>query len=56
METCDKCGPSVKAAVVVMTPVGPITFCNHCNTQYNQVWQERGYLVTLIASPASVSV
>lgn len=31
MDTCDECGPAVRAAVTVTLPSGrTLTYCNHC--------------------------
>lgn len=33
-DTCDKCGPGVKALVAVQLRTGKLVFCKHCYTRF----------------------
>jgi hypothetical protein len=44
-ETCDHCGPSVRAFVFVMVGQIETTWCGHCAGKYYEAWLERGYSI-----------
>ena len=45
MESCDRCGPAVRAYVFVLIGQTETTWCGHCANKYMGAWTERGYLV-----------
>lgn len=43
MDTCDHCGPSVQARVVVSMPSGLILmYCRHCAVEYRPKLKDQG--------------
>lgn len=51
-ETCDRCGPKVRATVRVKLASGDLTFCGHCWTQYGATLA--GYQSTNLPTPAEM--
>lgn len=45
METCDKCGPTVKAAFQVKTLSGDLFFCGHHLHEYSPTILQQSYEV-----------
>jgi hypothetical protein len=42
---CDKCGPSVGAALIVIVTTGELAFCAHCARAYRQGLGDAGALI-----------
>jgi hypothetical protein len=50
-ETCDRCGPAVRAAYRA-SRAGQLYLCRHCANQLRPALSAQGWAIWLIAAPA----